>query len=100
MNCELALDVRAELGEGPLWDDRRQRLLFVDIMRGHIHEFDPATGRDRVVECRPAGRLRGADRERATGSSAPSDGFYRVDPEAGDVHAAWRASKPSCRATG
>ena len=47
---EVALDIRAELGEGPIWDDRRQRLLFVDIMRGHVHEFDPAAGTDRLVE--------------------------------------------------
>ena len=26
---EVVLDVRAELGEGPIWDDRRDRLLFV-----------------------------------------------------------------------
>ena len=43
MTCELVLDIRTELGEGPLWDDQRMRLLFLDIMRGHIHEFDPAT---------------------------------------------------------
>ena len=29
MTPDLALDARAELGEGPIWDDRRQRLLFV-----------------------------------------------------------------------
>jgi sugar lactone lactonase YvrE len=43
MECELVLDAKAELGEGPLWDDRRQRLVFVGINRGHIHEFDPVT---------------------------------------------------------
>ena len=58
MTPDLALDARAELGEGPIWDDRRQRLLFVDIMRGHVHEFDPATGHDRVIEIgRPAGAV-------------------------------------------
>lgn len=84
MTCELAYDVRAELGEGPLWDDRRGRLLFVDIMRGHVHEFDPATGRDRVVEVgRPVGAV--ALTERGDWLAAAADGFYRVDPESGGV---------------
>jgi sugar lactone lactonase YvrE len=79
---ELVLDIRAELGEGPLWDDRRNRLVFVDIMRGHIHEFDPATGDDRVVEVgRPVGCV--ALTERGDWIAGTSDGFYRVDPVSG-----------------
>jgi sugar lactone lactonase YvrE len=82
MTCELVLDVRAELGEGPLWDDRRQRLLFVDIMRGHIHEFDPVKRTDRIVEVgRPVGAV--ALTEKGDWIAAASDGFYRVDPEKG-----------------
>jgi sugar lactone lactonase YvrE len=84
MNCELAFDVRLELGEGPLWDDRTQRLLFVDIMRGHIHEFDPASGRDRIVNVgRPVGCI--ALTEKGDWIAAASDGFYRVDPRSGGV---------------
>lgn len=41
---ELALDCRCELGEGPIWDDRIGRLLFVDINAHAVHTFDPATG--------------------------------------------------------
>jgi len=81
-SCELVLDVRAELGEGPLWDDRRKRLLFVDIMKGHIHEFDPVTGKDRLVSVgRPVGSV--ALTERGDWIAAAWDGFYRVDPESG-----------------
>ena len=84
MNCELAYDVRLDLGEGPLWDDRTQRLLFVDIMRGHIHEFDPASGRDRIVTVgRPVGCI--ALTEKGDWIAAASDGFYRVDPRSGGV---------------
>ena len=50
MNAEIPSEVRAELGEGPLWDAGRQCLWFVDIMRGHVHRFDPAAGHDRVYE--------------------------------------------------
>lgn len=33
-------------GEGPLWDHRRGKLLWVDIPAGLVHEFDPRTGTD------------------------------------------------------
>jgi sugar lactone lactonase YvrE len=33
-----------QLGEGPFWDDRRGELLRVDITRGIIHGWDPASG--------------------------------------------------------
>jgi sugar lactone lactonase YvrE len=34
------------LGEGPLWDVDRQRLLWVDLACNAVHEFDPAAGLD------------------------------------------------------
>ncbi|HXT71989.1 MAG TPA: SMP-30/gluconolactonase/LRE family protein [Vicinamibacterales bacterium] len=84
MNCELVFDVRVELGEGPLWDDRRQRLLFVDIMRGHIHEFDPVARADRIINVgRPVGAV--ALTEKGDWIAAAADGFYRVDPASGKV---------------
>lgn len=39
----------ARLGEGPLWDAARARLMWVDLLASTVHEFDPATGHDRVV---------------------------------------------------
>lgn len=41
---ELAVDAHAELGEGPVWDDRMSRLIWVDIMRQAVLTYDPATG--------------------------------------------------------
>ena len=41
---ELVLDCRCELGEGPVWDDRTGRLLFVDINGHAVHVFDPRSG--------------------------------------------------------
>lgn len=79
LRAELILDVRAELGEGPVWDAARKRLLFVDIMRGHVHEFDPASGSDRVVAAaQPVGAV--APTERGDWIVAARDGFYRLDP--------------------
>lgn len=81
---EVALDVRAELGEGPLWDDRRQRLLFVDIMRGHVHDFDPATGTDRIVEFPwPVGAV--ALHENGDWVLAAANGFHAANPVTGET---------------
>lgn len=45
---ELALDARAQLGEGPRWHPAEQRLYWVDIARNRLHRFDPATGADEL----------------------------------------------------
>jgi sugar lactone lactonase YvrE len=37
--------VAALLGEGPLWDPRAQKLLFLDIKGGKIFQYDPQTGK-------------------------------------------------------
>ena len=47
---ENVLAVRARLGEGPVWDDRRQVLHWVDIYNRRVHTFDPATGQDDFIE--------------------------------------------------
>ena len=39
----------AALAEGPRWDARTQRLLWVDIDGRALHEFDPAAGTDRAI---------------------------------------------------
>jgi sugar lactone lactonase YvrE len=81
---EIALDIRAELGEGPLWDDRRQRLLFVDIVRKQVHEFDPASGTERVVEFPWMVGAIALD-ENGDWILAAEDGFYRANPATGVV---------------
>jgi sugar lactone lactonase YvrE len=81
---DLALDARAELGEGPLWDDRRQRLLFVDITRGHVHEFEPTSGTDRIVDFPwPVGAV--ALHENGDWVVAAANGFYSANPTTGET---------------
>ena len=44
----LAWDVKAELGEGPVWEERDCALWFTDIKRRKVHRYDPAGG-DKVA---------------------------------------------------
>ncbi|MBF2085318.1 SMP-30/gluconolactonase/LRE family protein [Thermoleptolyngbya sp. C42_A2020_037] len=44
------LNARARLGECPLWDWDAQLLYWVDIYNHRVHQFDPATGRDRFFD--------------------------------------------------
>jgi sugar lactone lactonase YvrE len=44
MSLNVALDVRAELGECPQWSTEEQALYFVDIKGKALHRFRPATG--------------------------------------------------------
>jgi len=46
---EPVLAAGAALGESPIWDDRTNTLLWVDIHRRQVHRFDPASGRNRTV---------------------------------------------------
>jgi sugar lactone lactonase YvrE len=44
LDAELAVPAQCELAESPVWDTGRQLLLWVDILAGHVHALDPATG--------------------------------------------------------
>jgi sugar lactone lactonase YvrE len=82
VDVAIALDLKAELGEGPIWDSERQRLLFVDIMRGAVHVFDPSTGEDTIYEVgQPVGAI--TPTVRHDWLLAVRDGFMRLDPETG-----------------
>jgi sugar lactone lactonase YvrE len=48
-DIEVAVPARAYVAEGPLWDGETQTLIWVDILDGHIHRFDPSTGADSSV---------------------------------------------------
>lgn len=46
IQVEVALSIRAEHAEGPLWDAATGRLWWVDITGQRVHCFDPASGND------------------------------------------------------
>ena len=45
LDVEVVLDAHAAVGEGPVWDQRSNRLFWVDIMGHKVHVYDPATSR-------------------------------------------------------
>jgi sugar lactone lactonase YvrE len=91
-----ALDVLlpevGELNECPNWDARRGRLLWVDIPRRTVHEFDVSTGRHSAIE---TGHSISAFAPRAAGGwvAAVERGFVRFDES-------WAAEGPVTPATG
>ena len=55
---ELVQDVHAEIGEGPIWDERTGWLHWVDIPAGLVHRYSPNDGSDRPIAVgQPVGSL-------------------------------------------
>ena len=82
--ADLALDARALLGEGPIWDARIQVLYWVDIMGYKVHVFNPATGQDRAIDVgQPVGTV--VPRRSGGVMAALRDGFAALDIETGEL---------------
>ena len=63
VEASLALQVRAEHAESPVWDADAGCLWWVDITGRRVHRFDPATGQDCSwgTAGQPGGVVLGAD---------------------------------------
>ena len=46
---ELIADVKALVGEGPLWDPKTQQLYWTDIRTGRVFAYTPATNQYRQI---------------------------------------------------
>jgi sugar lactone lactonase YvrE len=79
---KLELDARSVLGEGAIWDNRKQVLYWVDIDPGLVHVYDPATRKDRTFR---VGQPVGTVVPRASGGLmlAVRDGFMSLELETG-----------------
>ncbi|MBI4891487.1 MAG: SMP-30/gluconolactonase/LRE family protein [Acidobacteria bacterium] len=80
--AELAFDVRADLGEGPVWDGEQERLIWVDIMAGRIRAYRPGAGEVGSWEMgEPVGAA--VLRKRGGFLAAAQSGFWTVDEATG-----------------
>jgi sugar lactone lactonase YvrE len=82
--AELAFDGHARLGEGPIWDPRSARLLWLDIQSNAVHLLDTRTGADTAFD---VGAMPGAAAMRSRGGVilARQDGFATLDTNSGAV---------------
>ena len=80
--AELFVDARARLGEGPVWDARSGRLIWVDIEGAALHSTHPETGETTTL---PMPSPIGIAVPRQSGGflAALEDGFYSIDPDGG-----------------
>lgn len=80
--ANVAYSYASELGEGALWDERRSKLWWVDITRGHLHLFDPKTKINKTFQLdSPVGTV--VLEDGADIIVAVKNGFGRYDTESG-----------------
>lgn len=84
--AKLILDAKATLGEGPIWDDQRQVLFWVDIVEGKLFAYDPARHQNEVHDI---GQYVGTIVPAAQGDQvmlAVYDGFASYNLETRELH--------------
>ena len=47
---DLVLDVRAQIAEGPFWDQEKQLFYWVDILEKTINIYNPETSKNRIIQ--------------------------------------------------
>jgi len=84
IGVELLVDAHAEVGEGPLWDDQKQVLYWVDIMKNTLYIYDPAKKENTAFDI---GQHVGTVVPRESGGLmlALHHGFAAFNPETGDL---------------
>jgi sugar lactone lactonase YvrE len=94
---ELVVDAKAKLGEGSIWDAKKQLLYWVEIEGGFVHIYDPATGKDKEIR---VGQKVGTVVVRRSGGLmlAVQDGFASFDPASGKLEVL--APNPESKTTG
>lgn len=81
---EIALRAEADLGEGPWWNAGSGELLWVDLLRGEIHRYNPSSGIDvGFAVGQPVGMVA---RRRSGGLvCAVRDGVMFVEPDGAEA---------------
>lgn len=81
-SLRVALNIKADLGEGAIWNQQENLLWWIDIEKGILHKFNPADGSDKEY---PMGRRIGTVVPTETGKAlvALEDGLNFFDPSTG-----------------
>jgi sugar lactone lactonase YvrE len=97
-DADVALHVRPQHGEGPLWDDETARLWWVDIAGERVHCFDPQSSYDCSwsTGCQPGGVVLSAAGDPLI---ALPDGLALLDRATGtfDLRVPIEADRPESR---
>jgi sugar lactone lactonase YvrE len=82
---QCVLDIKAELGEHPIWSAEENCLYWLDIENATINRFAPATGKNTAwkLPARP-GCFALCEGDQAV--VAAQDGFYRINFATGAIH--------------
>lgn len=77
-------DIRCQLGEGPVWDQNTQSIIWLDIIAGQIHEYHVTARIYRQIE---VGRMVGAVAltQRGHYIAALEDGISRIRRNTGEI---------------
>jgi len=83
-SLRVVLNVKAQLGEGAIWNPVENRLWWVDIEQGILHIFNPVDGTDKEF---PLGKRVGTVVPAESGKAlvALEDGLNFFDPETGEL---------------
>lgn len=79
----VAVEGSATLGEGPVWDPRRDELLWVDIARGTVNSYAPATGTTACIDLGENVGCVALTHDTRTLVGALRSGWYWIDVDAG-----------------
>jgi sugar lactone lactonase YvrE len=92
MNGPRQVTAPATLAESPVWDPGRRSLLWVDIIGGHVHRYEPASGTDTATK---VGVPVGAVAMRRGGGLvlAAGRGFAFLDEPAGPLRWLWAGAR-------
>jgi len=78
--AELFVDARARLGEGPVWDARSGRLIWVDIEGAALHSTHPKTG-ETTTQPMPSPIGIAVPRQSGGFVAALEDGFHAIESD-------------------
>jgi sugar lactone lactonase YvrE len=81
---DIVIDHCCELGEGPVWDAKTKSICWLDILKGHIHEFCTINGKHKFID---VGQMVGCIAITCDGNfiAGLKDGLGFVNRQSGEV---------------